>query len=27
MHEGYGKHQIVIDVKGDGFEIYTFTFG
>jgi thiol-disulfide isomerase/thioredoxin len=27
MHEEYGKHQIVIDVKGKGFEIYTFTFG
>jgi thiol-disulfide isomerase/thioredoxin len=27
MHEDYGKHQIVIDVKGEGFEIYTFTFG
>jgi thiol-disulfide isomerase/thioredoxin len=27
MHEDYGKHQIVIDVKGKGFGIYTFTFG
>jgi thiol-disulfide isomerase/thioredoxin len=27
MHEGYGKHQIVIDVEGEGFQIYTFTFG
>jgi hypothetical protein len=27
MHEEYGKHQIVIDVTGKGFEIYTFTFG
>jgi thiol-disulfide isomerase/thioredoxin len=27
MHEEYGKHQIVIDVSGKGFEIYTFTFG
>jgi thiol-disulfide isomerase/thioredoxin len=27
MHEGYGSHQIVIEVLGKGFEIYTFTFG
>ncbi|HXV46243.1 MAG TPA: thioredoxin family protein [Nitrososphaera sp.] len=27
MHDEYGKHQIVIDVSGTGFEIYTFTFG
>jgi thiol-disulfide isomerase/thioredoxin len=27
MHEEYGRHQIVIDVSGKGFEIYTFTFG
>lgn len=27
MHEEYGNHQIVIDVSGTGFEIYTFTFG
>ncbi|AFU60119.1 thiol-disulfide isomerase [Candidatus Nitrososphaera gargensis Ga9.2] len=27
MHENYGKHQLVINVKGKGFEIYTFTFG
>jgi thiol-disulfide isomerase/thioredoxin len=26
-HEDYGSHQIVIDVTGSGFEIYTFTFG
>jgi thiol-disulfide isomerase/thioredoxin len=26
-HEEYGKHQIVIEVAGKGFEIYTFTFG
>ncbi|HEU4605320.1 MAG TPA: thioredoxin family protein [Nitrososphaera sp.] len=26
-HEDYGSHQIVIDVAGSGFEIYTFTFG
>jgi thiol-disulfide isomerase/thioredoxin len=27
MHEGYSDRQIVIDVMGRGFEIYTFTFG
>ncbi|HEV8405871.1 MAG TPA: thioredoxin family protein [Nitrososphaera sp.] len=27
MHEEYGRHQLVIDVVGNGFEIYTFTFG
>jgi thiol-disulfide isomerase/thioredoxin len=27
MHDEYGKHQIVIDAAGKGFEIYTFTFG
>jgi len=27
MHEEYGRHQLVIDVAGKGFEIYTFTFG
>lgn len=27
MHENYGKHQLVINVKGKGFGIYTFTFG
>ena len=27
MHHDYGKHQIVIDVKGKGFQIFTFTFG
>jgi thiol-disulfide isomerase/thioredoxin len=27
MHDGYGDHQIVIDVTGKGFQIYTFTFG
>jgi len=26
-HDDYGRHQIVIDVSGKGFEIYTFTFG
>ena len=27
MHEEYSQHQIVVDVNGEGFEIYTFTFG
>lgn len=27
MHEEYGDHEIVIDVVGSGFQIYTFTFG
>lgn len=27
IHEEYGDHEIVIDVIGSGFEIYTFTFG
>jgi thiol-disulfide isomerase/thioredoxin len=27
MHDGYGAHYIVIDVKGKGFQAYTFTFG
>jgi hypothetical protein len=27
MHDEYGRHNIVIDVSGSGFEIYTFTFG
>ena len=26
-HEGYGHHQIAIEVAGRGFQIYTFTFG
>ncbi len=26
-HEGYGNHQISIEVVGRGFQIYTFTFG
>ncbi|HET6808025.1 MAG TPA: thioredoxin family protein [Nitrososphaera sp.] len=26
-HEGYGNHQITIEVAGRGFQIYTFTFG
>ena len=27
MHDNYGAHSIVIDVKGRGFQAYTFTFG
>jgi len=27
MHNDYNAHSIVIDVKGKGFQIYTFTFG
>jgi thiol-disulfide isomerase/thioredoxin len=27
MHKDYGEHDLVIDVKGKGFQIYTFTFG
>lgn len=27
LHKDYGAHSIVIDVKGKGFQIYTFTFG
>ena len=27
MHGEYGNHQMVIDVAGKGFQIYTFTFG
>jgi thiol-disulfide isomerase/thioredoxin len=27
MHDDYGIHSIVIDVKGKGFQAYTFTFG
>ncbi len=26
-HQGYGNHQIAIDISGPGFRIYTFTFG
>jgi thiol-disulfide isomerase/thioredoxin len=26
-HEGYGDHQIAIEVAGKGFQIHTFTFG
>jgi thiol-disulfide isomerase/thioredoxin len=26
-HEQYGEHALVLDVKGGGFQIYTFTFG
>jgi thiol-disulfide isomerase/thioredoxin len=27
MHDEYGIHSVVIDVKGKGFQAYTFTFG
>jgi thiol-disulfide isomerase/thioredoxin len=27
MHEDYDAHFIIIDVKGKGFQLYTFTFG
>jgi thiol-disulfide isomerase/thioredoxin len=27
MHNDYNAHSIMIDVKGKGFQIYTFTFG
>src|ERR687897_613810 len=27
MHDKYGAHSIVIDIKGKGFQAYTFTFG
>ncbi|MEM2139431.1 MAG: thioredoxin family protein [Nitrososphaera sp.] len=26
-HERYGQHTLTIDVAGEGFQIYTFTFG
>lgn len=26
-HSRYGEHMLVIDIVGEGFEIYTFTFG
>jgi len=27
MHDSYGIHSLMIDVKGKGFQAYTFTFG
>ncbi|MBV9666883.1 MAG: redoxin family protein [Nitrososphaeraceae archaeon] len=27
IHNNYGAHYIIIDVKGKGFQFYTFTFG
>jgi hypothetical protein len=27
MHDDYGAHSIGIDIKGKGFQAYTFTFG
>ena len=26
-HGAYAGHRLVIDVEGEGFEVYTFTFG
>jgi thiol-disulfide isomerase/thioredoxin len=26
-HGDYGSHKLVIDIEGEGFQIYTFTFG
>jgi hypothetical protein len=27
LYNDYGAHSVVIDVKGKGFQLYTFTFG
>jgi Thioredoxin like C-terminal domain len=27
IHNNYAAHYIVIDIKGKGFQSYTFTFG
>ena len=27
VHDDYGAHYMVIDIKGKGFQAYTFTFG
>lgn len=27
MHDGYGNHSLIMDVKGKGFQTYAFTFG
>jgi hypothetical protein len=27
IHNNYAAHYILIDVKGKGFQVYTFTFG
>lgn len=27
MHNDYNSHSIIIDIKGKGFQLYTFTFG
>ena len=27
LHDNYGVHSIIINVKGKGFQLYTFTFG
>jgi hypothetical protein len=26
MHDGYGNHSLIVDVKGNGFQTYAFTF-
>jgi thiol-disulfide isomerase/thioredoxin len=27
MHDGYGNHSLILDVKGKGFQAYAFSFG
>ena len=27
IHDNYAVHNIVVDIKGKGFQFYTFTFG
>jgi hypothetical protein len=27
MHDGYGNHSLIMDVKGKGFQTYAFTVG
>jgi hypothetical protein len=27
IHDDYGAHSIVLDIKGKGFQAYIFTFG
>ena len=27
LHDSYGVHSIIINMKGKGFQLYTFTFG
>jgi hypothetical protein len=26
MHDGYGNHSLILDVKGKGFQAYAFSF-